>query len=126
MKAFLLSLLLLPVAAQANTIETVFKKDSPIGSDLQRRILAEVSAKCSRGLVRNGMTEEYTKVSEVIIDQGVHDFLYTTTFRTTYYFDGMHPTFAFIEVESAEYMISNPGVDRLEIKSIKADADICQ
>ncbi len=55
----------------------------------------------------------------------MRDFFFTTTFRTTYYFDGMHPTFAFITVESAEYMISNPSVDRYEIRSVKADMPIC-
>lgn len=119
-------LFLVPLFAQANTIDSVYRADSSLPRELKERVLAQVLAKCPRGVIQYGLTEDRTSVQVESIDQGIRDSIYTTSFRTTYYFDGMHPTFATITVESAEYDLSNPSVDRFEVRSIKADAaDVC-
>jgi len=120
-------LLLLPLFAQANTIESVYRADSSLPRELKERVLSQVLAKCPGGVIRFGLKEDRTTVRVESVDQGIRDSIFTTTFHTTYYFDGMHPTFAYITVESAEYDIANPSVDRFDVRSIKADAaDVCK
>jgi hypothetical protein len=73
--------------------------------------------------------ETATAVRQERIDQGVIDYYYTTTIAASWrpddddpYWDAVEPVV--ITVESVEYAISNPSVDRYEVISIKADQPI--
>jgi len=120
-------LFLMPFLAQANTVDSVYKANSELPLELKQRVLAQVEAKCAAGVIQNGLSEVSTTVREESIDQGIRDYFYTTTFRSAYFFDGMHLADAYITVTSAEYQISNPSVDRFEIQSVSSDvAELCK
>ncbi len=120
MKKFLAVLgLTLSITAHANTVETVFDKDSKVPTDLQARILNYVNTKCSAVIANYGLNEVSTSVRLDRIDQGVVDQYFTTTFSSRYYFDGMHPTTIYFTVESAVYAFQNG--DNLEV--LKSDCE---
>ncbi len=103
---------------------SVFRKNSPVPSELQTRIIQEILTKYP--CMTMGLFEDSTEVHEDRVDQGVRDFYYTTTLQYTWYFDGMHPSTERFTVKSAEYSISNPSVDRLEVISIdELDSRVC-
>lgn len=114
-----LILLFAPLATFANSVDTVFPASSPLPAELRARVLEAVQARCSRGLTFNTLRETSTREREERVDQGIIDYFYTTDLSTTYYFDGMHPVGATITVESAEFDISNPGIDRFRIIGIQ-------
>lgn len=127
MKIVSLLAFLFPLATFANSVETVFPASSPLPAELRARVLEAVKARCPAGLTHNTLREESTRVREESVDQGVRDYFYTTDLHTTYLFDGTHPVSATITVVSAEYSVSNPSVDRFEIKEIKDwNSGICK
>lgn len=107
----------------ANTTESVFKKDSQISKQLQARILETLNARCSNLITPYRLTEEATTVRVEKVDQGITDYYYTTVFSSRYYFDGMHPSYTEITVESVEYDFQNG--DNLSVSSVTSP-DGCQ
>ena len=127
MKYPLILALLLPLTTFANSVDTVFKADSALPAELRARVLEAVKARCGDGLTFNTLREDSTSYREERVDQGVIDYIYTTDLQTTYLYDGMHPVGATITVESAEYSVSNPSVDKYEIRGIKDwNSGICR
>lgn len=116
---FLLLTLTLSVSAHANTVESVFKKDSLLPLELQKRVLSAIEKKCQDVLTENGLAESATTVREDHIDNGIVDYYYTTTFSSRYYFADQHPTYAYFTVESAEYGFSNG--DNLSVSDFKCE-----
>jgi hypothetical protein len=122
MKKFGLILAFLSIVTSfANTAESVYLKDSVLPQSLRHRVLDQIKIRCPDISVELGLKEISTRVHYEKIDQGVLDYFYTTTFLANYRFDGIHLSFAYITVESAEYEISNPTVDRLQILQIRSD-----
>jgi hypothetical protein len=107
----------------SNAFAGVFREDTVLPVELRERILAAVSAKCLSPLFE--LKEESTLVEERQIDQGQIDYYYRTHFSAYYSHDGMHPSGADIVVESAEYWIHNPSVDRYEVLSVKSPS-VCE
>ena len=114
-------------SARANTVETVFQKDSPLPKELRELVLDAVNARCARGVSWNGLKEISTKVTPVEIEQGQVDNYYDTEFKSDYIFDGAHPTFAYITVRSAAYDTSfEPDMEPYEIFSVESDSQVCK
>lgn len=112
-----LSILAFGPTAQADA----FKPGSPISSDLQNKIVAEVQAKCG-SWVANNLSEIETKVESVAIDQGQVDFFYETTFVSSYLFDGTHPSKTYVTVKSEDLFIHNPVGAGLRVVSVESEA----
>jgi hypothetical protein len=106
------------LTANANTVSVVFKSDSQVPTELQKRISSEVSKKCGPTYSNYTFTEKVTQVRLDRIDQGVTDKYFTTTLT-----DGGlrgHPELTVsITVESAEYSFTNG--DNLEVISVSSD-----
>lgn len=109
---------LVALSAQANTLDSVFKKDSAIPVELQQRILDAINTRCGRLVMQYGLQEQSTNVRVERIDQGVIDYYFSTTFSSRYNFDGTHPVTTYITVESAQYSFSNG--DNLEVSSVQS------
>lgn len=93
----------LSLVAQANTVETVFKKDSEIPVELQQKIIDYVTQNCKAIVELYGLSELQTEVRYDRVDQGILDTYFTTTLSARYHYDGMHPSVTRIVVESAKY-----------------------
>lgn len=120
MKKFIaLFALSLSVSALANTLETVYKKDTQLPVALQERILKVLKERCPDMIQPYGLREKTTEVRVDRVDQGVIDRYYTTTFSARWYFDGYHPSTSYIEVKSAEYSFQNG--DNLSVLDIDGD-----
>ena len=104
MKKFIaLIVLAASMTSQANTLETVFKKETSIPKELQEKIFESLKTRCSDIISAYGLREMKTEVRIDRVDQGITDRYYTTVFTSRYYFDGYHPTTTRIEVKSVEY-----------------------
>lgn len=124
MKALIVAgITVLSLSSFANTTESVFKKDSQVPQDLQVRILETLKVKCANLLINYGLTEVSTNVRVDKVDQGITDVYFTTEFSSRYYFDGMHPSYADITVESVQYSYQNG--DNLSVLKISSP-DICE
>lgn len=120
-KLFVIIGIAFSISAQANTIDTVFKKDSALPQELQKRVLQYVNTNCANLVSYSGLQELATDVREVKIDQGMVDQYFTTTFASSYRFDGQHSVRTYITVESAQYAFSNG--DNLAVLSIESNDD---
>lgn len=104
MKLFLsLSLLLtLSNMAVANTVENSFDSDSKLPNLLKERILEKI--KLEIPCLKNDSLKE-VKTTEVVdvVDQGVVDYVYTTTLKFQYYPDRYHPAWGELIVKSEHW-----------------------
>ena len=116
--------LLFTCQVHANTVDSVYKKNTLLPFELQQRILSAVVEKCANVIIPNGIEELSTKVREEQIDQGMLDLYYSTEFASRYYLDDQHPIHAYITVESVAYSIANPAVEPFLI--IKVDTRMCE
>lgn len=108
MKKQLLPMLLLSVSlAQANTVESSFQIHSELPSELRVKVLETIKSQCGNLISAYGLREIRTDVRVDRVDQGIRDYYYETTLSSRYYFDGMHPTYTTITVESAHYDVIN-------------------
>lgn len=120
MKNFIvLMALTLASVAQANRIDTAFKKDTAVPQELQKRILENVASRCGDIVDAFGLSEIKTSVRVVRVDQGIIDRYYTTTFSSRYIYD-YHPRTAIITVETVEWSFQDG--DPYAIHSIQSDS----
>lgn len=117
------TLTLLSIAAAAAS--PVFRADSQLPQELQTRVLAQIHEDCPKAYE---LSELETTSRENRVDQGVIDVYYTTKILARWNYDGMHPDAVgeTITVESAEYAVSNPSVDRYEVKTPSSDGGACR
>jgi hypothetical protein len=102
MKAlFILTLALVTTLVSANTVETVFQKDSELPVILQTQIIKQMT-KDIPCLEAYSMSEVKTEVKIDRIDQGITDYYYTTTINFTYFWDRYHPSHGTITVKSEQ------------------------
>lgn len=111
--------LTLTSVAQANRIDTAFKKETAVPQELQKSILENLKTRCGDIVEAYGLTEIKTTVRIDRVDQGVIDRYYTTTFSSRYSYD-YHPRTATITVESVEWSYQYD--DPYAILSIKSDS----
>ena len=122
MNAVLFAALTFSLSAQAGG--TVFRKDSALPMALQAKVLKAVQENCLSSLYN--LTEETTVSRIEQVDQD-HETHYRTFLNASYIFDGAHPVGVDIVVESAEFAISNPGVEHIGVLSVKAFSEgICR
>ncbi len=107
-KMFLFFCFTLSIAAQGNTINTVFKNESQVPVELQKQILDFVNIRCGNLVSNYGLHELKTTIREYNrVDQGMVDAYFTTTLTSEYYFDKMHPSTTNITIESERYNFSS-------------------
>lgn len=121
-----LACLLASGIAQATSPEQVFRANTPLPLELQVEILKVVREQCPRALDRATLVESATNVTEKAVDQGQTDLHFATEFAVKWYFDGTHPMNVRLDVESAAYGISNPGVKSFEVLSVKGEGSLCE
>lgn len=96
------------IATNAFAGDVIWTGDTVIPSHIQKRMEAEVAARCQvAGRVR--LEETRSSMREERIDQGVIDFFYSTSITVSerldqYIFDEIGT----VEVDVAEYSFSNP------------------
>ncbi|MCM2324460.1 MAG: hypothetical protein NDJ90_14475 [Oligoflexia bacterium] len=101
--SILLVLVLVALEARANSVESVYRRDSVLPDEMKPMILAKLKEQCPDAIAPGGLSELITTVRADKIDQGLIDYYYVTTFDARYYPDGMHPNHTTITVHSAEY-----------------------
>lgn len=120
MKLFLLlPLLFVSNLAFANTVETVFRKNSPLPLALKTKILQAIEAQCPQTVDGSPVhiEEISTQVRVDRVDQGIRDVYFTTELRATFEFQ-FHPITHSITVRSLDADINNPMVDRYEVREV--------
>lgn len=96
----------------------MFQPSSALPQALRAKVIAAVQENCLAQIY--GWREEQTTVRQETIDQGQRNTYFRTFLTAKYLFDGTHPVGADFVVESAEYDITNPGVERTEVLSVKS------
>lgn len=119
-KLIALLALVVSVYAQANTLDSVYKKDSPVPAELQKLILDSVNTRCADIISAYGLREVTTTVKVDRVDQGIVDRYFTTVLSSRYPIDGYHYGLSNIEVKTVEYSSQN-GYNSLEVLSVKGD-----
>ena len=114
---FILTISFISIMSHANTVESVFKKDTNLPKVLQEKIFMEIVHKIP-GLAPFSVYEMTTEVRVDRIDQGIRDYYYKTKFRILTTFDD-HRTRGYIFVESAEYSFYCQNDCNFEIQSLK-------
>ncbi len=115
--AFVLSFVAVSVAF-ANTVESVYKIDSMLPSQLKQLIITEVTRKCPDSITPYGLNEMQTVVQSGSFEGEAYSF-YTTQFDSRYYFDGMHPSHTVLTVYSEQR-----GADKFSVGRMVSD--ICE
>lgn len=124
MKTLIMSVaMLLATPTFANTIESVFKKDSTLPVRVQERVLEALKTRCGNLLINYGLKEVVTTETIVKVDQGITDRYYKTELSSRFYFDGMHPSYADITVESVLWDHQNG--DDISVQTISSP-DRCE
>jgi len=119
---FMIALALVGTSAYANTVATVFRRDSKLPEELKSRVLAAVEAQCAHVLTQFGLSESSTTVASERVDQGVIDYFYTTKLKSQGMdSDGYHPIWNRITVSSAQWAISNPPEASWEVLQVDCD-----
>ncbi len=98
---------LVSVSTFANDLQSVYKKDTVLPVRVQERVLETLKTQCPNLLINWGLTEVITTLRVDKVDQGITDYYYTTSFSSRFYFDGMHPSYADITVESVNWDLQN-------------------
>ena len=90
-----------------------------VPSDIQARIESTVAERCE--IYGRSLTESYSKVEEVRIDQGIVDTFYTVTLSASQKIDQyMYAEVDAVEVVVARYDFSNPlAGDPVQVESLK-------
>lgn len=116
---FILPLIAVLFALNAQASSIRFPQESNLPSALQVMVARTLETRCPKFF---NIMEKATSVTSKEIDQGQRDFFYSTYFTGSYHFDGMHPVFVEITVESASYDIRNPNFANFEILSVKTSS----
>ena len=111
------------VSLSALASDTTFRSDTKLPLELQKLIDQSIAKQCSSSSYAN---ETSTLEETKHVDQGIVDTFYTSTFLTTWYFDGQHPVGTYITVKSVEWAVSNPLVEKYQVLEVSADSDVCQ
>jgi hypothetical protein len=123
-----LSLLVLMVAAtsaQANSIQTIFKPNSALPTELQSELYTYLLTRCSEYVIPYGLKETGTSVMAKDFDNGTVYYGYTTTLTSVYYFDGYHPDTAEIVVKMSR-SVTMDGGSRMSIGQVLVNGSECQ
>jgi len=81
----------------ANTVESVYNKDSVLPLTLQQMVIDALQVKCPQAISQYGLHEIQTELRSGEFEGSPYAF-YTTSFDSRYYFDGMHPSYTRITV----------------------------
>ena len=119
-----LAITLTSLASFANTVDSVYRRNSALPAPLKTKVLSAISAKCQKAFREGTLLEQMTTMEVKIIDQGVRDKYFTSEFSLSIQFQE-HPIYYRIQVVSIEADITNPSVDKYDIKSVNGDANIC-
>ena len=87
----LLSAVLLSSGVNANTLESVFKKDSPLTEAAKTAILNQIQKDCPSLVTMWTLKEIKTEAKRFLNANDDEVVLYKSVFSSTYYPDGMHP-----------------------------------
>ena len=98
--ALTLGMMLSVSAFAAQSPKDVFGIDSPVPALLQEKILAAVQAECP--VVASNLVEVSSKRTAGETERGSTDYVYSTEFSASYYFDGYHPITQSVLVKSLE------------------------
>ncbi len=112
---------LVSLVASANTLESVYQKNSILPVGLQKEILIGLSEKCPQGISNFGLKEIRTTAQKSQMN-GQDVIFYTTAFESRYYFDGMHPSTTNIEVQSREILAAIPASERYQETTVSGQA----
>lgn len=110
--------------ANANTIQTVFKKDTKLPVILQEKILAKVQKELPC-LDPYGLRETTTAVKIDRVDNGVIDYYYSTSMVVNYHYD-YHPRSATIKIDSAHFDYWCEGDCNYEITAFDVSQYFCE
>lgn len=116
MKKLLLALISL--STMANTVSSVYLTNSKLSSDLKEEVIQAVTEKfpCVDSY---GLHEVETTVRRDVVDQGIIDLFFTTTFNAQVTFSDNSRTVSIV-VESIRWAGSNPSVDWTDITDISS------
>lgn len=122
--AVVMASMLISLAGQANTLESVFKKGSEIPTNLQAKILSKIQAAVPC-LEPFSLTEQSTNVTVDRVDQGITDVYYNTKFTLHYIYD-YHPRRTTITVVSGDFEFYC--ADNCDLKVIDVDVagQVCE
>lgn len=113
-----LATLLLSVTAQATPF---FKTDSPLPEEIKNRIAAQIQQKCPQV---SGVWEMETTEKAVNVDQGIQDLYYSTILSGQVFIgNDPHPNVITIWVNSIQWSVSNPAIDKYEVQPLTSDWD---
>lgn len=115
-------LVLSGLQAQANTAVSTYVAKTVLPLSLQVQILKELKARCPEAISEFGLTEVETELKTGSFEKRGYRF-YTTTFRSHYYSDGMHPAWTRITVYSEERELENQSV---ELGVGRIVSDLCE
>ena len=124
MKAFLLLFVLFTTVCQANTVESVFNKNSELSEILKVKILVALNEKFPC-LSPYSIRETKTEVRVDRVDQGIIDYYYTTTFSVNHDYD-YHPRTYTVTVESQDSDFWCEDSCNMTVDKITADYSICE
>lgn len=124
MRAFFLLFILITTVCQANTVESVFEKDSELSEILKVKILDALKEKFPC-LSPYSISEKKTLVRVDRIDQGIIDYYYTTTFSVNHVYD-YHPRTYTVTVESQDSDFWCENSCNMTVDKITAHNAICE
>lgn len=101
-----------------------FNQDSVLPKELRDLIIEEI-VKQVPCVEKYSLKERSTQVREDRIDQGVVDYYYKTVLTGSYLYDSYHPARMIIEIDTVEYMISNPSVQKFFVLNSNLDEFTC-
>lgn len=76
----------------ANTVESVFKKDSALSPKAQFFILQNINQNCKLGISPYGLFEQKSQIKNQEKSGNSQITTYSVQFESRYYHDGMHPS----------------------------------
>lgn len=106
-----------------NSLESVFRKETHLPLILQEKILSRLQREITN-LRPFSLKEVNTDLRVDRIDQGIRDLYYTTNFEMSINC-GLHPSTAYVTVESAEFSFYCQEYCNFEIVDIEK-TDICE
>jgi len=107
------------IQVHADTVDSVFQKNSPVPMELRVIILTALENNNCSDIQENSLIEISTEIYEDQYDQGKVDTYYTTKFQA-YSSVGNMINFT---VKSTEWDFNNPNFDKYEILSINSEND---
>lgn len=110
------------ITSWGNSLESVFRKETQLPLILQEKILSRLQREIPH-LRPFSLKEIHTDLRVDRVDQGIRDYYYTTNFEMSVTC-GLHPSTAYVTVESAEYSFYCQDDCNIEIVNVKK-TDTC-